>query len=60
MGSEILSKYYEGILSQLHGEVDFVNEIFQHQGLKGEGNESAIRNLLTKFIPKNTALVQEL
>lgn len=52
MGSEILSKYYEGILSQLRGEVDFVNEVFRHQGLKGEGNEAAIRNLLVKFIPK--------
>lgn len=50
--NEILSRYYEGVLNQLRGEVDFINEIFLHQGLKGEGNESAIRNLIKKFIPK--------
>lgn len=50
--SKILTKYYEGILSQLRGEVDFVNEVFTHEGLKGEGNETAIRDLITKFIPR--------
>lgn len=52
MGNEILAKYYEGILNQLRGEVDFINEVFHHQGLKGEGNETALRNLLKKFIPR--------
>lgn len=52
MENKILAKYYEGILNQLRGEVDFINEVFQHQGLKGEGNEAAIRNLLEKFIPR--------
>ncbi|MFH1523624.1 MAG: DUF6602 domain-containing protein [Chloroflexota bacterium] len=52
MGNEILSKYYEGIQSQLNVEVNSINKLFHHQGLKGQGNEDAIRNLVTKFIPK--------
>ena len=52
MNKSILSEYYKGILGQLKSEVQLMNNIFKHNGLKGEGNESAIRDLLIKFIPK--------
>jgi len=48
----IIEQYYHGIAQQLHAEVNFINALFQHQGLKGEGNEQVLRELLTKFIPK--------
>jgi hypothetical protein len=48
----IIDQYYQGIYQQLHAEVNFINALFQHEGLKGEGNEVVLRELLTKFIPK--------
>jgi len=30
----------------------YVNSIFIHQGVKGEGNEHVLRELIKKFIPK--------
>lgn len=48
----IFRQYYQGITQQIRSEVDFINSLFEHQGLKGEGNEAALRELLTKFIPK--------
>ena len=48
----IIDQYYQGIYQQLHAEVTFINTLFQHQGVKGEGNELVLRELLTKFIPK--------
>ena len=50
--SNLLGKYYRGITQQLRSEVDFINSLFQHQGVKGEANEALLRELLTKFIPK--------
>lgn len=50
--STILKQYYQGITQQLRSEVDFINSLFEHQGLKGEGNEAVLRELLIKFIPK--------
>lgn len=50
--NNILQQYYQGITYQLRSEVDFINSLFDHQGVKGEGNESVLRELLTKFIPK--------
>jgi len=50
--NNILSQYYKGILTQLNSEVQLINRIFNHSGIKGEGNETAIRNLIEKFIPK--------
>lgn len=47
-----LRQYYSGITRQLRSEVDFINSLFEHQGIKGEGNELALRDLLVKFIPK--------
>jgi len=52
MNDSILLKYYSGILSQLNAEVQKVNSLFEHQGLKGAGNEEALVGLLKKFIPK--------
>jgi len=48
----ILTQYYQGIARQLRSEVDFINTLFEHQGIKGQGNEAALRELLVKFIPK--------
>jgi hypothetical protein len=56
--SNILEQYYRGITQQLRAEVDFINSIFQHQGLKGEGNEGILRELLTRFVPKYMVLEQ--
>jgi hypothetical protein len=50
--SNILTAYYQGITRQLRGEVDFINSLFEHQGVKGEGNESVLRDLIRRFIPK--------
>jgi len=48
----LLEQYYRGITQQLRAEVDLINSLFQHQGIKGEGNEAALRDFLVKFIPK--------
>jgi len=48
----ILQRYYQGITQQLQSEVDFINSLFEHQGIKGAGNEAIFRDLLVKFIPK--------
>ena len=48
----IIEQYYRGITQQLRSEVDFINSLFQHQGVKGEGNEEILRDLLRRFIPK--------
>lgn len=50
--NNVLNQYYQGITQQLRSEVDFINSLFEHQGVKGAGNENALRNLITKFIPK--------
>src|SRR5205809_3844987 len=50
--SNILTTYYRGISQQLRAEVDFINALFQHQGVKGDGNEGILRDLLIRFIPK--------
>lgn len=31
--------------------MDFIDDLFEHQGVKGDANESALRDLLTRFIP---------
>lgn len=48
---DILEQYYKGILLSLKSEVELINQIFFHQGIKGEGNENVLRELLIKFIP---------
>jgi hypothetical protein len=50
--SNLLEQYYKGITQQLRAEVDLINSLFQHQGIKGEGNETALRDFLTNFVPK--------
>lgn len=50
--SNILETYYRGIAQQLRAEVDFINTIFTHQGVKGDGNESILRNLLKTIYSK--------
>lgn len=48
----ILSEYYHGIVGQIQAEVEYINALFEHQGLKGSGNELKLVNMLKKFIPK--------
>lgn len=50
--SNVLQQYYQGMTQQLRSEVDFINSLFEHQGVKGAGNETALRELITNFIPK--------
>jgi len=50
--SNVLQQYYQGIAQYLRSEVDSINSLFEHQGIKGEGNETILRELITKFIPK--------
>jgi hypothetical protein len=50
--SHLLQKYYRGITEQLRSEVDFINSLFQHRGLQGEGNEVVLRDLITRFVPR--------
>ena len=52
----ILEQYYEGILGQLRGEVGHINELFSHHGVKGDGNEAAIRGIVAKFVPRRFGL----
>ena len=42
----IIASYYQGILQQIRSEVDLINSLFQHQGIKGEGNEAILRELI--------------
>ena len=48
----IITRYYQGILQQIRSEVDLINTLFQHQGIKGEGNEAILRDLVRRFVPK--------
>lgn len=48
----IIEKYYKGITQILKGEVDFINTIVNHTGIKGTGNEKVLQNLLLKYLPK--------
>lgn len=50
--SNIIAQYYQGITQRLRSEVDSINTLFHHQGVKGEGNETVLRDLITQFIPK--------
>lgn len=50
--ANVLYQYYRGITFQLRSEVDFINSLFKHQGIKGAGNEGVLRELITRFIPK--------
>ncbi len=50
--SDFVAQYYRGIAQKLRSEVDLVNSLFKHQGLKGEGNETVLRELLKRFIPR--------
>jgi hypothetical protein len=52
MGKEILENYYKGIYDIVQTEVNSINSLFLHQGVKGEGNENVLRDLLIKFLPK--------
>ncbi|MEW6493468.1 MAG: DUF6602 domain-containing protein [Cyanobacteriota bacterium] len=54
--NNILEQYYRGITQKLRSEVDLINSLFQHQGLKGEGNEIILRELLKNFIPKKYSI----
>lgn len=48
----LLDKYYQAIMSRVESEVYAINGVFEHQGVKGSGNESILIELLSKFLPK--------
>jgi hypothetical protein len=50
--AHIIAEYYQGVVQNLRSEVDSINNLFHHQGIKGASNESLLRDLLKKFIPK--------
>lgn len=52
MSKDVLSEYYKGIHGKIASEVLHINSTFEHQGLKGSGNEEVIKKLLLQFIPK--------
>jgi hypothetical protein len=52
MGKDVIRKYYQGIMDQIRTEVDLINSNFHHNGLKGEGNENKLRDIIKKFIPE--------
>lgn len=56
MPTNTILHYYDGILQRMRAEVDFINAQFQHQGLKGEGNEEALRKVLEHFLAKKYAV----
>jgi hypothetical protein len=51
MGKDVIKKYYQGIMDQIQIEVDLINSNFNHNGLKGEGNENIIKEIIKKSIP---------
>ena len=52
----MLNTYYDGILGRIRSEVDSINAIFSHHGLKGQGNENVLRDLLSQFIARRFAV----
>ena len=52
MKKDILNQYYKGIHGQINSKVQQINQLFNHNGLKGEGNEHVIRDLIRDFLPK--------
>lgn len=49
---DLLKTYYRAILASMEAEVRNINDLFDHQGVKGSGNENILINLLSKFLPK--------
>jgi len=47
--SSLLSQYYQGITQQLRANVDLIHTLFEHQGLKGEGNEKVLADEVLAF-----------
>ena len=50
--SIILRQYFQGITQRMRAEVDGINSAYKHQASKGQGNEQALRELLSQFLPK--------
>ncbi|MGR2871035.1 DUF6602 domain-containing protein [Vibrio vulnificus] len=46
-----MENYYTAIANMLLAEVELINGSFQHEGVKGSGNELALINLLAKYLP---------
>ncbi|MCK8087959.1 DUF6602 domain-containing protein [Vibrio sp. 1CM8B] len=53
---KLLSPYYQAIAQKIDAEVSDINDLFEHQGVKGEGNENVLVELLEKFLPKKYAI----
>ncbi|MCP4594938.1 DUF6602 domain-containing protein [Neptuniibacter sp.] len=49
---EVFDSYYQAIMARVESEVHAINGMFDHQGVKGVGNESVLIDLLCNFLPK--------
>jgi len=47
-----MDNYYQAIMARVESEVHTINGLFEHQGVKGGGNESVLIDLLKNFLPK--------
>lgn len=52
MGKDISDSYYQAIMSRIEAEVISINGVFEHQGVKGGGNENVLLDILRKILPK--------
>lgn len=52
MSKEIVESYYQAIMTRIESEVLAINGLFNHQGIKGTGNENVLLDLLSSFLPK--------
>lgn len=56
MNTEIAERYYHAVWARIESEVLAINGLFNHQGVKGSGNERVLLDLLRKFLPKRYAI----
>jgi len=52
MSNKIIDSYYQAIMTGIEAEVLAINGLFNHQGVKGTGNENVLLELLNKYLPK--------
>ena len=52
MNMEKMDSYYQAIMARVEPEVHAINTLFEHQGVKGGGNEAVLIDLLRDFLPK--------
>ncbi|WP_299948566.1 hypothetical protein [uncultured Microbulbifer sp.] len=52
MSNEVIKNYYQAIMERIESEVLGINAQFNHQGVKGTGNENTLTALLKSFLPQ--------